>query len=168
MLHGLVTGNCWELDCVRDLAQYAFAYNRHNYAKYLTLLLAELLNLETSYPEVHQELNFLVQLPETNPFGRCKSDKVIDITIKGATKSYFTHYSGVVIILFKLVYVGLHFLPILLILSFSSSSAFCVFLFRVKCFESRFEHVLSLFKKVLCNFLLFIKSHQTIYKNYIA
>ena len=34
--------------------------------------------------------------------------------VKGAAKSYFTHYSSVVIILFKRVYVGLHFLPILL------------------------------------------------------
>ena len=30
------------------------------------------------------------------------------------TKLYFTHYSSVAIILFKRVYVGLHFLPILL------------------------------------------------------
>ena len=34
--------------------------------------------------------------------------------VKGATKPYFTDYSSVVIILFKRVYVGLHFLPIFL------------------------------------------------------
>ena len=33
---------------------------------------------------------------------------------KGATKSHFTHYSSVVITLFKRVNIGLHFAPILL------------------------------------------------------
>ena len=34
------------------------------------------------------------------------------ILLKGATKPYFTHYSSVAILLFKRVYVDLHFLPI--------------------------------------------------------
>lgn len=53
----------------------------------MTLLFAEVLDLETIHPEVYQELNFSAQLSETNPFGRCKPDKVIDTTINKNTKT---------------------------------------------------------------------------------
>ena len=51
----------------------------------MTLLLAEVLDLETSHPEGYQELNFSAQLSETNPSGRCKPDKVIDTAISKNT-----------------------------------------------------------------------------------
>ena len=35
------------------------------------------------------------------------------------------------------------------------------------CYQEVLSYVLSLFKKVLSNFFLFIKTHQTIYKNFI-
>ena len=49
--------------------------------------------------------------------------------IKGATKSCHTHYPCVVIILFKRVYVGLHFLPIILENYFFVLLCFMCFLF---------------------------------------
>ena len=51
-------------------------------------LVCEMLDQETILPEVCQEFkkwNFLVQLSGTNPFGRCKSDKVIKTTINKKT-----------------------------------------------------------------------------------
>ena len=58
--------------------------------------------------------------------------KAFNSSFYPATNSYFTHYSSVVIILFKWVYVGLRFLPIPIFLktNFSSFCAFCVFCFE--------------------------------------
>ena len=78
------------LECVRDIARYAFAYDNYNYARYLTPWLSEILTLETSHPEVYQEFqkgNFSVQLSETNPFGRSEPDRVIETTIDKGTKT---------------------------------------------------------------------------------
>ena len=49
-----------------------------------------MLTLETSHPEVYQEFkkgNFSVQLSETNPFGTCEPDRVIETTINKDTKT---------------------------------------------------------------------------------
>ena len=81
----------WDLllECVKDIARYAFAYDNYNYPRYLTPWLSEMLTLETSHSEVYQEFkkgNFSVQLSETNPFGGCKPDRVIETTINKDTK----------------------------------------------------------------------------------
>ena len=70
---------------------------------------------------------------------------------KGATKSYFTQYSSVVIILFKRVYVGLRF---------SSFSVSSVFISNRMFSMKTLTYLLLLSKKVLRNFVLFIKTHQ--------
>ena len=78
------------LECVRDFARYAFAYDNYNYARYLTPWLSEILTLETSHPEVYREFkkrNLSVQLSETNPFGRCEPDRVIETTINQDTRT---------------------------------------------------------------------------------
>ena len=41
------------LECVSDVARYAFAYDNYNYARYLTPWLSEMFTLETSHPEVY-------------------------------------------------------------------------------------------------------------------
>ena len=81
----------WDLllECVRDIARHAFAYDNYTYARHLTPWLSEMLTLETSHPEIYQEFkkgNFSVQLSETNPFGRCEADRVIETTINKDTK----------------------------------------------------------------------------------
>ena len=56
----------------------------------MTPWLSEMLTLETSHPEVYQEFkkgNFLVQLSERNPFGRCEPDRVTKTTINKDTKT---------------------------------------------------------------------------------
>ena len=61
--------------------------------------------------------------PTPNPPSRFK--------VKAVTKWYLTHYSSLIIIWFKWIYVGLYLLRILLNTSFPTFCAFCVF-----CFES--------------------------------
>ena len=47
-IYATCTGD-WDLllECVRDIAQYAFAYDNYNYARYLAPWLSEMLTLET-------------------------------------------------------------------------------------------------------------------------
>ena len=67
-LFAVRTGSwCLLLECVRDIASYAFAYDNHNYARYLTPFLAEMLALESDFPEIYVEFkdgNFAVQLSD--------------------------------------------------------------------------------------------------------
>ena len=76
--------------CYTYIVRYAFAYDNHNYVRYLTPWLSEILTLETSHLEVYQEFekgNLSVQLSETNPFGRCEPDRVLERTINKDTKT---------------------------------------------------------------------------------
>ena len=69
---------------------WAFAYDRYNYAHYLTLYFVNMLNLESSHPEIYGEFlngNFAVQQSITNTFGKLEPDKVIETTINKDTKS---------------------------------------------------------------------------------
>ena len=77
------------LESYRDIIPYTFAYDHLNYAKYLTSLLAELVNLDQSHPDVYQEFmigNFSAQLSSNNSFGRTELDKMIEVTINKDTK----------------------------------------------------------------------------------
>ena len=84
MLRGLVNGKCyWSV--LRILLDTLF-YNIITTMRYFAW---EMLDLETSHSQVCQELNkinFLVQLSETNPFGRCKLDIVIKTSINKNTE----------------------------------------------------------------------------------
>ena len=69
---------------------WVFAYDRYNYARYLTLYFVNMLNLESSHPEIYGEFlndNFAVQQSITNTFGKLEPDKVIETTINKDTKS---------------------------------------------------------------------------------
>ena len=96
--------------------------------------------------------------------------KVFLITFKGATKSYFKHYSSVVIVLFNMGLSRSTFST-----SFLSLCAFCVFvlnqMFRIK----TLKYVLSCYVILLCNLVMQFCSHfittrvvKTIYKNSIV
>ena len=78
------------LECMRDVAAYAFAYDNFNYARYLTPFLGEMLNLEVDHPEIYNAFvqgNFSVQLSDDNSFGRLEADKVIETTINKDTRT---------------------------------------------------------------------------------
>lgn len=82
----------WELllECIRDIIPYAFAYDNINYARYLTGMLGEMLELPSTFPEVYEEFvngNFAVQLQNNYAFSRSEADKVIETTINKDTKT---------------------------------------------------------------------------------
>ena len=60
------------LETIRDIPPYAFAYDNINYSRYLTVMLAEMVSLETENPDVYQQFmlgNFTAQLSEHSTFG---------------------------------------------------------------------------------------------------
>ena len=82
----------WELvlECVREIIPFAFAYDHHNYSRYLTIMLGDMLKLPEDFPEVYEEFmkgNFAAQLLENRKFSRSETDKVIEMTLNKETKS---------------------------------------------------------------------------------
>ena len=81
----------WDLflETVKDIIPYTFAYDNINYSCYLTVMLGEMMKLETENPEVYDEFkkgNFTVQLSDST-FGRVEPDKIIEMTINRDTKT---------------------------------------------------------------------------------
>ena len=93
----------WELyvESIRSILPWVFAYDRQNYARYLTLHFMDLLNLEENYPSVHCEFikdSFAVQMSSDNPFGKMEANKVIEtrmnrdtMTLGGTTGNNIYH-----------------------------------------------------------------------------
>ena len=84
VLYATRTGK-WRLylESLRNILPYVFAYDHLNYAKYMTALLGEMLNLEQSHPNICREFvagSFCVQL-SPHSFSRVGADKVIETTI---------------------------------------------------------------------------------------
>ena len=93
----------WELllECIRDMLPYVFAYDKINYARYLTCMLGEMLSLKEECPEVYEEFkkgNFSAQLTEGNLFSRSETDKVIKLLLiktPGGTTGFSTNPNAV-------------------------------------------------------------------------
>lgn len=69
---------------------WCFAYEKVNYARYLPVYLAEMINLQTDHPGVHQGLmagHFSVQLSEGSTLGHLPVDKTAEVTINKDTKT---------------------------------------------------------------------------------
>ena len=78
------------LESMRSLLPWTFAYDRYNYARYLTLHFVDMLSLESDHPEVYHEFingNFTVQISSSNTFGRIEADKTIETTINRDSKT---------------------------------------------------------------------------------
>ena len=61
------------VESINMLLSWTFAYDRHNYAGYLTFHYIEMINLEENHPSIYQEFmkgNFSVQVPGNNPLGK--------------------------------------------------------------------------------------------------
>ena len=91
LLHGSREGN-WNLHliAIRSLIPWCFAYDKVNYARYLTVYYAEMLALPESRPEVYQAFNagqFSVQLSSFNPFGRIPVDQATKVTVNKDTQT---------------------------------------------------------------------------------
>jgi hypothetical protein len=87
-----VRSGSWDLllECIREIIPFCFAYDHHNYARYLTNFLGDMLALKDDYPEIHEQLangNFAAQLTSNKAFSRVETDKVIEMTLNKDTKT---------------------------------------------------------------------------------
>jgi len=74
LIYATRTGS-WEmyLSCVEEVIRWTFAYDHHNYARYLVPFLNDMRSLPVTMPEVHSAFKdgqFSVQMSKNNPFGR--------------------------------------------------------------------------------------------------
>ena len=82
----------WELllECIRRIIPYAFAYDNINYARYLTYMLGDMLQLPMDFPEIYEQFmegNFAAQICDNHQFSRIETDKVIEVTLNKDTKT---------------------------------------------------------------------------------
>lgn len=82
----------WNLhiSAIRRMIPWCFAYDKHNYARYLAIYLAQMTRLEIDHPYVHEQLisgGFSVQLSEHNPFSKIPVDQAIEETVNRDTQT---------------------------------------------------------------------------------
>ena len=78
------------INSLKELLPWVFAYDRTNYARYLSVFLMDMVSLPSTHPEVYSQFllgNFAVQMSEENPFGKNEFDKCIENTINKDTKT---------------------------------------------------------------------------------
>ena len=76
----------WELHlhAIRNMIPWCFAYDKLNYARYLSPYFAQMTNLPEKYRSVYEAFKtgqFSVQLSSNNPFGRIPVDQATEVTI---------------------------------------------------------------------------------------
>ena len=75
---------------IRQMIPWCFAYDKVNYARFLTYYYAMMSRLPTEHPEVHKHFmqgGFSVQIGSKNPFGRIPVDQTIEETINKDTQT---------------------------------------------------------------------------------
>eukprot|EP00058_Branchiostoma_floridae_P019404 XP_002604894.1 hypothetical protein BRAFLDRAFT_77273 [Branchiostoma floridae] len=89
---------------IRKLIPWCFAYDRVNYARYLSYYYAQMSQLHSQHPDVYAEFmrgHFSVQIGHTNPFGRIPVDQTIEETINkdtqtaGGTKGFSLKHTAI-------------------------------------------------------------------------
>ena len=78
------------LASIRAMIPWCFAYDKVNYASFLSYYYATISRLPIDYPEVHQQFmkgGFSVQLGSQNPFGRIPVDQTIEETANRDTQT---------------------------------------------------------------------------------
>jgi hypothetical protein len=78
------------MDAIRKMIPWSFAYDKRNYAKYLTVYYGEMSTLSTDQPEIHNTFmnaGFSVQLGDKNPFGRIPVDQTVEETVNKDTQT---------------------------------------------------------------------------------
>ena len=91
MKYATRSGN-WDLyiESVRSTLPWLFAYDRHNYSRYLTSHYYDLTFLSISHPEIYREFqndNFSIGLFASSPFAWMEMNKVIETIINKDTKT---------------------------------------------------------------------------------
>ncbi len=78
------------MNAIRSMIPWCFAYNKVNYARYLSAYFAQMTNLPENNPDVHrafQEGHFSVQMSSSNPFGRIPVDQTTEVTVNKDTQT---------------------------------------------------------------------------------
>ncbi|KAG0728083.1 hypothetical protein GWK47_033223 [Chionoecetes opilio] len=78
------------LGAIRQMIPWCFAYDKVNYARFLTYYYAMMSRLPIEHPEVHEHFmqgGFSVQIGSKNPFGRIPVDQTIEETINKDTQT---------------------------------------------------------------------------------
>lgn len=78
------------LACIRKMIPWCFAYDKLNYARYLSYYYATMTQLSENHPEVHAHFmqgGFSVQIGRRNPFGRIPVDQTIEETVNKDTQT---------------------------------------------------------------------------------
>lgn len=78
------------LHAIRAFLPWCFAYDRVNYARYLSTYFAEMTNLPQKNPEVYEAFQcgmFSVQLSSNNPFGKIPVDQTTEVTVNKDTQT---------------------------------------------------------------------------------
>lgn len=92
------------LNSIRAMIPWVFAYDKLNYARYLPVYYAQMMQLSNTHPTVHEHLQnggFSVQLGSQNPFGKIPADQAIEETVNkdtqtsGGTKGFSLNKSAV-------------------------------------------------------------------------
>ena len=88
-IYAIRLGN-WELllECIRNILPYTFSYDNINYARYLTAILADMLQLPEDFPEVYKGFmngNFAAQLTDGSKLSCVETD--IEMTLNKDTKT---------------------------------------------------------------------------------
>ena len=91
LIYAQQTGN-WQLYLYASsgILKWASACHRYNYARYLSLYLADIFNLEGDHPDANEEFSkghFGGQISNHNTSGRNEADKVMENTINQDTKT---------------------------------------------------------------------------------
>ena len=69
---------------------WCFAYDKLNYATYISPYYAQMTNLPEKIPRVYETFKagqFSVQMSNNNPFGRIPVDQAIDVTVNKDTQT---------------------------------------------------------------------------------
>jgi hypothetical protein len=89
-IYAVRCGN-WDLllESIREIIPFFFAYDHVNYARYMTVMLSDMLSLPEKFPKIYSEFikgNFAAQISD-GAFSRSETDKVIEMTLNKDTKT---------------------------------------------------------------------------------
>ena len=95
VIHGLLRGSRegnWNLhlNATRSMIPWCFAYDKINYARYLSPYFAEMTNLPAKKPDVYEGFKagqFSVQMSCNNSFGRIPVDQTTKVTVNKDTQT---------------------------------------------------------------------------------
>ena len=79
-----------QLASLLKMIPWCFAYDKLNYARFLSYYYAQMSRLSSDHPEVHEYFmqgGFSVQLGGKNPFGRIPVDQTIEETVNKDTQT---------------------------------------------------------------------------------